>query len=401
VSVVCLADSKPRTGSCRGHPRRWWVRRPWAGAHGDHLLVGALVGQEHALAPLGGTCHRGALMPPPLVLRACPGQTGGIVPHSGQAAYWVIKGDSKLTLQFGNIRRSCRSGRTHRRKGHGALLHESWILWRLPRESESGSPLACVHQERTVHPARRWSARDRGCPQCTANMWPQCGPPPLRCPVPRPVRPRTTLSSVAMSQMPDRRGWLEFSRPAFKLRLLYPPVTPGGRPVDITEEQHDGAHRVHLTAREGGEIYLEFFRLPDLQPPDEYAGHPGVSGGAVRPRGRQPADGNKPAEMACLVIRVSRERDRTSGAVAAGGPRHLPDHLRPPSSAERRHHRDGEHRGVAAQESGPRLDLSGGHDLSRRARPLACHIRTWAPLRPITAVELGFDSPLGTMVDRE
>ena len=43
--------------------------------------------------------------------------------------------------------------------------------------------------------------------------------------------------------------------------------------MEITEEQHDGTHRVHLTAREGGEIYLELFRLPDLQPPDEYAGH--------------------------------------------------------------------------------------------------------------------------------
>jgi hypothetical protein len=43
--------------------------------------------------------------------------------------------------------------------------------------------------------------------------------------------------------------------------------------VEITEEQHDGAHRVHPTARAGGEIHLEFVRLPDLQPPDEYAGH--------------------------------------------------------------------------------------------------------------------------------
>jgi hypothetical protein len=88
-----------------------------------------------------------------------------------------------------------------------------------------------------------------------------------------PVRSRTTLSSVGMSQMPDRRGWLEFSRPAFKLRFLYPAVTPRGRPVEITEEQHDSAYRIHLTAREGGEIYLEFFRFPDLQPPDEYARH--------------------------------------------------------------------------------------------------------------------------------
>jgi hypothetical protein len=25
---VWLADNKLRTGNCRGHPRRWWVRRP-------------------------------------------------------------------------------------------------------------------------------------------------------------------------------------------------------------------------------------------------------------------------------------------------------------------------------------------------------------------------------------
>jgi hypothetical protein len=57
-------------------------------------------------------------MPPPPILRVCPGQTGGIIPHSGQVAYWVMKGDSRLTLQFGNIRRSCRSGRTHPGNGH-------------------------------------------------------------------------------------------------------------------------------------------------------------------------------------------------------------------------------------------------------------------------------------------
>ena len=73
--------------------------------------------------------------------------------------------------------------------------------------------------------------------------------------------------------MPDRRGWLEFSRPAFRLRFLYPAVTPQGRPVEITEEERDGAHRVHLTAREGDEVYLEFVRFPDLQPPEEYARH--------------------------------------------------------------------------------------------------------------------------------
>jgi hypothetical protein len=76
-----------------------------------------------------------------------------------------------------------------------------------------------------------------------------------------------------MNQTPDRRGWLEFSRPAFKLRFRYPEVTPHGRPVEITEEEHDGAHGVHLTAREGGELYLEFVRFPDLQPAEEHARH--------------------------------------------------------------------------------------------------------------------------------
>ena len=78
---------------------------------------------------------------------------------------------------------------------------------------------------------------------------------------------------MAVNQMPDQRGWLEFSRPGFRLQFLHPEVTPRGRPVEITEEEHDGAHRVHLTAREGEEVYLELVRFPDLQPLDEYARH--------------------------------------------------------------------------------------------------------------------------------
>ena len=81
------------------------------------------------------------------------------------------------------------------------------------------------------------------------------------------------VASVGVNQMTDRRGWLEFSRPALRLRFLHPAVTPRGRPVEITEDEHDGAHRVHLTAREGEEVYLELVRFPDLQPPEEYARH--------------------------------------------------------------------------------------------------------------------------------
>jgi hypothetical protein len=137
VSVVCLADSKLRTGNCRGIRVDGGCGARGARAHGDHLLVGALIGQEHALARLEG--HMPSRSPDATPSRppGMPGTTGGIVPHSGQAAYWVIRGGSRLTLQFGNIRRSCRSGLTHRRKGHGALLPESWILWPLPCEASA------------------------------------------------------------------------------------------------------------------------------------------------------------------------------------------------------------------------------------------------------------------------
>jgi hypothetical protein len=130
--------------------------------------------------------------------------------------------------------------------------------------------------------------------------------------------------------MPDRSGWLEFNRPAFRLQFLHPPVTPRGEPVEITEEQHGGAYRVHLTAREGGELYLEFFRFPDLQPPDEYARHRSYLVGRFGPE-------------------AVSELTETS---LRGWPA-----FTPPSSAERRHHRDGEHPGVAAQESGPRASV--------------------------------------------
>jgi hypothetical protein len=76
-----------------------------------------------------------------------------------------------------------------------------------------------------------------------------------------------------MGQMPDRSGWVEFTRPEFKLRFRYPAITARGQRVEIREQQHNGGYRVHLTAREGAEIYVEFFRFPDLRPSEEYARH--------------------------------------------------------------------------------------------------------------------------------
>jgi hypothetical protein len=138
-------------------------------------------------------------------------------------------------------------------------------------ESESGSLLACVHQERT-----RFILQEDG-PQETVVV--RCAPLTRG---PNMVRRRSDVRSrpvpdhaIVGGHEPDARSerLAGIRPPGVQAAVSLPPVTPGGRPVEITEEQHDGAHRVHLTAREGGEIYLEFFRFLDLQPPDEYAGH--------------------------------------------------------------------------------------------------------------------------------
>ena len=63
---------------------------------------------------------------------------------------------------------------------------------------------------------------------------------------------------MAVNQMPDRRGWLEFSRPVLRLRLRYPAVTPRGRPVEITEEEHEyERHRAYLVGQFGPEAVSE------------------------------------------------------------------------------------------------------------------------------------------------
>jgi len=71
--------------------------------------------------------------------------------------------------------------------------------------------------------------------------------------------------------MPDE--WPELRRADLRLSFRHPAVTPGGQPVEISEEFPRDAHRVHLTAPIPGEIYLELFRMPGLTSADEYARH--------------------------------------------------------------------------------------------------------------------------------
>jgi hypothetical protein len=54
-------------------------------------------------------------------------------------------------------------------------------------------------------------------------------------------------------------------------------VTPKGHAAERVEEQavdHRGdIERVHISSREGGELYVEVMRFRDLAPQDEYRGH--------------------------------------------------------------------------------------------------------------------------------
>ena len=71
--------------------------------------------------------------------------------------------------------------------------------------------------------------------------------------------------------MPDE--WPELRRADLRLSFRHPAVTPEGQLVEIAEDFPRDAHRVHLTARNPGEIYLELFRMPGLSAADEYAQH--------------------------------------------------------------------------------------------------------------------------------
>jgi hypothetical protein len=72
-------------------------------------------------------------------------------------------------------------------------------------------------------------------------------------------------------------GWQRFTRPGFRVECNYPTVTPQGHAAERVEEQavdHRGDfERVHISSREGGELYVEIVRFRDLAPQDEYLKH--------------------------------------------------------------------------------------------------------------------------------
>jgi hypothetical protein len=72
-------------------------------------------------------------------------------------------------------------------------------------------------------------------------------------------------------------GWQRFTRPGFRVEFGYPAVTPQGHAAERVEEQavdHRGdIERVHISSREGGELYVEVVRFRDLAPQDEYLKH--------------------------------------------------------------------------------------------------------------------------------
>ena len=72
-------------------------------------------------------------------------------------------------------------------------------------------------------------------------------------------------------------GWERFTRPGFSVEFGYPAVTPQGHAAERVEEQavdHRGdIERVHISSRDGGELYVEILRFRDLAPQDEYLEH--------------------------------------------------------------------------------------------------------------------------------
>ena len=72
-------------------------------------------------------------------------------------------------------------------------------------------------------------------------------------------------------------GWQRFTRPGFRVEFSYPAVTPQGHAAEQVEEQavdHRGdIERVHISSREGGELYVEVVQFRDLVPQDEYLRH--------------------------------------------------------------------------------------------------------------------------------
>ena len=76
-----------------------------------------------------------------------------------------------------------------------------------------------------------------------------------------------------MDRATDRATWQQFAHPAFRLRFSYPTVTPQGRVVDRADDQRDDTVRVHLTARDSQELYVEVSHFPNLSPQQEYTRH--------------------------------------------------------------------------------------------------------------------------------
>lgn len=72
-------------------------------------------------------------------------------------------------------------------------------------------------------------------------------------------------------------SWQRFARPGFRVEFSYPAVTAQGHAVGRVEEQavdHRGdIERIHISSREGGELYVEVVRFRDLAPQDEYLRH--------------------------------------------------------------------------------------------------------------------------------
>jgi hypothetical protein len=66
--------------------------------------------------------------------------------------------------------------------------------------------------------------------------------------------------------MSQNERWLSFHDPRLPLSLIYPELTPHGRPVTTRLSERDGVVRAHLLTVDSDEVYVEVTRYPGTAP---------------------------------------------------------------------------------------------------------------------------------------
>lgn len=76
-----------------------------------------------------------------------------------------------------------------------------------------------------------------------------------------------------MDDVSDDPRWCEFADGEFRLRFRYPSITPQRHRVNRVDDKRGDARRVHLTAPDSQELYIEVIRFRYCTAREEYGRH--------------------------------------------------------------------------------------------------------------------------------